>query len=285
MTRLMTRLRLVSFLGGLLLVAGGCLPRNPSVDLLHARLRQNEEQLADLQAELQASQANLKQARREIDALRTELADSSRSHLTPEQASALVQITGIDVQPWLTGGVDKDESPGDDALVVHFTPRDDQGESVKLPGRVRITLTDPAADSGAQTIGEWTLSPEECREGWTRGWLGGGYQFTLPWKESPTASRLVVHVEYETPDGRSYDDTELVKIHPPPEGLARRNRRAPKSAPRQPVEDSDIHEERVFQAGRLQAAQKPQPLPEEEDDRPQLPHSVNWRDDTIPRLR
>jgi hypothetical protein len=267
-------------LAGLLAFVAGCLPRNPSVDLLHARLRQNEEQLAELQEALEASRTHLKQARREIDALRTELAESGRSHLTPEQAAALVQVTSIDVQPWLTGGVDKDDVPGDDAVVVYFTPKDDQGEPVKRPGDVRITLTDPAAPSGEQTLGEWTFTPEDCRHGWTRGWLGGGYQFTLPWKESPANSRLVVHVEYVTPDGRTFDDTELIKVHPSPEALARRNKTDRHTPPPDPVRDED-----VAPTGGRHFANKPPPLADQSRERPRLPHSVNWTDATIPRLR
>lgn len=284
MKRLVTRIRWTSALAGLLLFHSGCLPRNASVDVLHARLRQNEEQLGDLQAQLQSSQSHLKQARREIDSLRTELAESGRSNLTPEQAAALVQVTGIDVQPWLTGGIDQDDSPGDDALVVYFTPKDDQGEPVKMPGEVRITLSDPAAAPGEQTVGEWTFSPEDCRDGWTRGWLGGGYQFTLPWQVSPASSRLVVHVDYETPDGRSFDDTELVKVHPSPDALAKRHRPGPHTPPPMDVEsDGDL--EGIRQAGRRQTVKKPERLSEDSEDLPQTPHSVNWTDATIPRLR
>lgn len=277
---------------GALLSGSGCLPRNTSVDLLHARLRQDEDRLAELQASLQTSQSQLKQARREIDTLRTEIAESGHSQIPPEQAAALVQVTRIEVQPWLTGGVDKDEAPGDDALTVHFVPRDDQGEIVKLPGKIKITLTDPASEPDRQIVGSWTFSPEECREQWTRGLLGGGYQFTLPWDDSPSNSRLVVHVEYETPDGRSFDDTQLVKVNPSPEALAKRprsNRIAPKDLA---VEEEP---EEIRPAGRLQTSRKiglvketksraePEELDESED-RPQVPHSVNWTEETIPRL-
>lgn len=264
-------------LSGLLLLAGGCLPRNASVDLLHARLRQNEEQLADLQASLNTSQSQLKQARREIDTLRTELAEGGHSRIPPEQAAALVQVTRIEVQPWLTGGVDKDDDPGDDALAVHFVPRDDQGEIVKLPGAVKITLTDPAAPPDQQLVGSWAFNPEECREQWTRGLMGGGYQFTLPWEDSPRNSRLVVHVEYETPDGRSFDDTQLVRVNPSPEALARQ-----KSS--HPAELDDLEaEERIRPAARLQTSRKPDV--NTELDEKTLPHSVNWTEETIPRLR
>jgi hypothetical protein len=263
---------------GLLLVTCGCLPRNPSVDLLHARLRQNEEQLTELQASLNTSQSQLKQAQREIDTLRTELAEGGHSRIPPEQAAALVQVTRIEVQPWLSGGINKDDEAGDDALAVQFVPRDDQGEMVKLPGNVKITLTDPAAESDQQHVGEWTFNPEECREQWTRGLMGGGYQFTLPWEDSPRNSRLVVHVEYETPDGRTFADTQLVRVNPSPEALARR-----KSS--RPLDGDDLaSDEDVRPAARLQTSRKPQ-WQDEPDDEPTLPHSVNWTEESIPRLR
>lgn len=265
-----------------MLLAGGCLPRNASVDLLHARLRQNEEQLVELQQSLNSSQSQLKQARREVDSLRTELAESGHSRIAPEQAAAMAQISKIEVQPWLSGGVDKDDLPGDDALAVHFTPRDEQGEVVKLPGNIKITLTDPAADPDQQVVGEWIFTPEECRERWTRGLLGGGFQFTLPWENSPVNSRLVVHVEYQTPDGRSFDDTQLIKVNPSPEALAKRPR-SHRVTPRENIADDD-EREGVRPAGRMQTSRKPA-VPDDDEDRSHTPHSINWTEDKIPRLR
>jgi hypothetical protein len=263
-----------------LIAAGGCLPRNGTMDLLQARLRQNEQQLAELQSELQTSQTDLKQARRELDSLRTEFAESGRSHLTPEQASALVQVTRIALQPWLTGGVAQDDEPGDDALVLQFAPQDDQGESVKLPGQVRITLSDPGGEPGQQTLGEWAFTPEECRENWIRGWTGGAFQFTLPWQEPPASSRLAVHVVFETPDGRSFEDTALVKVNPSPEALARRHPSSQYTPP-PPLDDPERNEP-VHQVSRSQSVRK---APVEKAGEPQFPHSVNWRDGEIPVLR
>ena len=300
MSEVHRRLKL-AILAALPLLSSSCLPRNQSVDLLHARLRSNEEQLAELQTSLNSSQSHLKQARREIDSLRTQIAESGHSQLTPEQTTALVQITKIDVQPWLTGGIDQDEAPGDDALVVHFSPQDEQGEAVKLPGLVTITLTDPGEESGNQVVGEWSFTPEQCREHWTRGWLGGGYQFTLPWEHSPNNSRLVVHVAYGTPDGRSFDDTELVKVNPSPEALAKRTKSGRKFTPQELKMDEE-NLTNVTPANNSRTAQKPKPFPEAaaaegttEDESPppssqgerklKTPTSVNWTDDTIPRLR
>ena len=309
---------------GLLLATAGCLPRNSSVDLLHARLRQNEDQLAELQAAFNSSQSQLTTARREIDALRTEIAESGQSNMSPEQTAAMVQVTNIDVQPWLTGGIDQDNAPGDDALVVHFMPRDADGETVKLPGDVKIRLTDPGASAGEETVGTWTFTPEQCRDGWTRGLLGGGYQFTLPWQDSPRHSRLAVHVEYQTPDGRSFTDTKLVKVHPAPESLAERMQpriqTAGASFPAdtadespQPRRKSQTLQRPVYRAAGMserksaveQGVAKPTtapktrgvpqtrgPAPSIDDDdaavsedRPQLPHSANWTEDTMPQFR
>ncbi len=267
------------------LLVSGCLPRNASMDMLHARLRQNEEQLAELQASLASSQSQLTIARREIDALRTQLAESTGGGtFSPEHTAAMVKVTGIEVQPWLTGGINQDNAPGDDALIVHFMPRDAEGEVVKLPGNVTIRLTDPGADEGEQTVGSWTFTPEECREKWARGWLGGGYQFTLPWQDSPHNSRLVVHIDYQTPDGRAFSDTEIVKVHPSPEALAERFSPAVKtaSATRTSPPKSRPKPQTLQRAVREDVDEWDE---EVADDTPQVPHSANWTDDTIPVLR
>lgn len=192
----------------------GCLGRTQA-DLLQARLREQQQILAETQAQLDASAKELKLARKETEGLRHQLAKSGAPGLLPEQSDALVRVSAIRINSMLTAGFDRDDAYGDDSLVVQFTPVDDTGEVVRLPGEVRIRVVDPALPEDSQTVDEWTFSAAESRERWVRGFLGNGYQFTLPWQRPPKNSDLVVHVQLRPADGREFTATHLVKITPP----------------------------------------------------------------------
>lgn len=200
--------------GVLLLGIGGCLGRGQT-DLLQARLREQQQLLVEAQSRLESTSRELKLARKETETLREQHASVGKPGLLPEQSDLLIRASGIRINTMLTAGFDKDDRAGDETLVVQFFPVDELGETVRLPGRVHIQAIDPKLPAGDQIVGQWEFSAEEAREHWVRGWLGTGYQFSLPWSEAPRNSELVVHVTLTSADGREFDATHLVKITPP----------------------------------------------------------------------
>jgi hypothetical protein len=198
------------------LALAGCLAGRGQTDLLTARLREQEQQLADTQSQLTSKDRELKQARHDGDELRRQLAQSGGSGLLPEQSDLLTRVSGIKINPMLTAGVDRDQISGDDALFVQFAPHDDDGELVKLPGAIDIAVLDPALPESHRTVAQWKFSAEESREHWVRGFLGTGYQFTLPWSgDPPRHTELVVHVRLKPVDGREFAATHVFRITPP----------------------------------------------------------------------
>jgi hypothetical protein len=196
----------------------GCLAGRGQVDLLQARLREQEQQLADLQSQLQDKDKALAQSRRAEDELRRQIALSTPQGLLPEQSDLLVRVAGIRINSMLTAGIDRDQTPGDDALFVQFAPYDADGELVKLPGEIEISVLDPALPDQERTIARWTIPAEKCREHWTRGLFGAGYQFTLPWNDQPPRNgELVLHVRLKPVDGREFSATHVLRITPPVE--------------------------------------------------------------------
>lgn len=167
------------------------------------------------QSELRSTSEQLALARKEAERLELQLASSGKPGLLPEQTETLVRVTGIKINPMLTAGLDKDEVAGDDTLVVQFSPVDNDGELVKLGGKIEIVAIDPGQTETARPLGRWSFDPEESRSHWTRGFLGSGYQFTLPWPELPQAKEVVVHVRLTAPDGRQFEANQLVAITPP----------------------------------------------------------------------
>lgn len=194
----------------------GCLAGRGQLDLLQARLREQEQQLSELHAQMQEKERALAQSRRAEDELRRQLALSRDQRLLPEQSDLLVRVAGIRINSMLTAGVDRDQLPGDDALFVQFAPYDEDGELVKLPGEIEIEVLDPALPNDQKVIARWTIPAEKSREHWTRGLFGAGYQFTLPWKEQPPPhSELVLHVRLKPVDGREFTATHVLRITPP----------------------------------------------------------------------
>lgn len=239
----------------------GCLGRGQT-DLLQARLREQQQRLAESQTELQTVQQQLAQARKESDGLRSQLAKAGTPGLLPEQSDLLVRVSGIRINSMLTAGFDQNDEYGDDSLAVHFTPVDHQGEIVKLPGHIRIRVLDPNLPETSRAVAEWNFDPLESRNHWVRGFLGSGYQFTLPWpNEPPRNSQLVVHVQLQPGDGREFSATHVVKITPPV----------------------------VAAGGQVVPASAAAPFPEStrkpEAQRPVLDDSTNWVRDEFPTYR
>ncbi len=97
-----------------------------------------------------------------------------------------------------------------------------------------------------------------------------------------------MHVDYQTPDGRSFTDTQLVKVHPSPEALAERKRSRIETAGAKFSEATDGHST----PPKLRSLKVQYTVLDEENnhptgpgDEPQSPHSINWTEDEIPRLR
>ncbi|HUQ69842.1 MAG TPA: hypothetical protein VM165_09985 [Planctomycetaceae bacterium] len=192
----------------------GCAGRGET-DLLHARLREQQQQLAETQTRLESSAKDLKHARRETETLRTQLSQAGTPGLLPEQSDQMVRVSALRINPMLTAGLDQNDGVGDDALAIQFSPVDGDGELIRLPGEITITVLDPQLDGGQREIARWTFSAAESREHWVRGFLGTGYQFTLPWPQPPEHAELVAHVALQTADGREFAASHILKITPP----------------------------------------------------------------------
>lgn len=180
---------------------------------LEARLRDHGDRLVSLEQELDSTRSERDALRRQRDGLLRQIGSPTASPaIAPEQADLLVRIGGLKINTWLTGGSNLDAGDGDDELVVLLQPHDNDGEPVKLPGKVQLELIDPALPGDARQLGTWTFSPAACRDHWHAGMLARGFRFHLPWQTEPTHPRLLLHARFETTDGRSFNADTLVNI-------------------------------------------------------------------------
>ena len=155
---------------GAALCAVGCALRG-QMDILESRLRQQEDSVNQLQAQLSTAQSQLQAARRESADLRTQLADGTRTARV-EQVSALGQVEAIELNRYLTGGLDRDGIPGDELLSVLIVPTDSQGNLVKAPGSVSLAVFDLSKPESQQRIGRWDFTPQKSDSLWVSGFLG-----------------------------------------------------------------------------------------------------------------
>lgn len=269
----------------------GCQGRRGATDYLQARLRLQEQHLTEMEGTLRQAERELLLARREVDTLRTQLVENRGPLLPAEQTGALLRVSAIKINSLLTSGLNRDGEAGDDQLIVHFLPVDEDGEVVKLPGNVTITVLDPALPESSRTVGEWTFTAEQCRQRWVRGLTGAGYQFTLEWQEPPQHSELVVQVKLETPDRREFLTTHITHITPPAVDIAIRQERTvprpdmdlddtPNVTPATADEDSGDYKVLVEKP-----ALPAPPAAREPIRKPGLLESHRWTDDTFPYRR
>ncbi|QDU39800.1 hypothetical protein Mal4_41470 [Maioricimonas rarisocia] len=216
------------------IASSGCLRRG-NVDLLEARLREQQEQLLQYEHQLTSVRSELGSARSEMEMLRRQIAQQGGSPIAPEHVSALVTVNGIQFNTLLTGGRNRDGSPGDEVLAVVITPHDEDGDLVKIGGEIEIEALDMSLPADSRQVGLWTFDAAAARERWHSGFVSAGFQFELPWNRAPASGNVIVHARLITPDGRQFDASHTVAVDPPVQ-LASQEVAAPPAPPAVPEE-------------------------------------------------
>ena len=226
-------------------------------------LLRTQDELARTAADLRRLRADLAAAEREADTLRTRLAEGGADGAVlvaeaPEQARALGRVTGVTVSKLLTGGLDRDDEPGDELLAVVLAPADADGDPVKAPGAVELELLDLSAEGPGRTVGSWAFDAAAAAEAWRSTPVGTGYRFRVPLTPRPDGDaggdEFHLVVRFETADGRRFDVTHPVRVRravgaavPPPA--------PPPVAARVPRARPDGHAGRVSPRNRADGAE------------------------------
>lgn len=182
-------------------------------DLLEAELRTKEDQIYDLQAALQRAEGCNVAMQQEIVALR----QSPACKVTPELASQLYTLKEVQLGR-LTGGLDEDSCPGDEALQVVLEPHDCDGQSIKAPGALHVLALQITPQGLKAPLSSWDISPNDLRKSWRSGLFGSGYYVVLPWKLWPASPKLRIVAQFRLADGRVYEADRDVTIHLAPAG-------------------------------------------------------------------
>jgi len=198
---------------GTMVLAAGCASTG-QLDILESRLRRQEDANNQLQTQLTESQNQLQATRRETVDLRTQLAEGKKiAHA--EQVVALGQVEGISLNKYLTGGLDRDGVPGDEMFAAFVVPTDADGNVVKVPGSVTVTVLDLSKPDAQQRVGRWEFGPKDSEPLWHSGFFGSGYVVRVPWQTLPDSPQLLVHARLKTIDGREFVTSQSIRINVP----------------------------------------------------------------------
>jgi outer membrane murein-binding lipoprotein Lpp len=181
-----------------LLLVAGC-KSSQKYDLIEAELREKDRELAAARMELEYYRG----MGRAMQSSRSERPGGVP--MIPLKEIALIGGTG---------GGETDGLPGDDVLEVVLAPRDSDGSSVKVPGKVTIFAEEIQSNGMKNPIGRWDVAPEELRRHWRCGLVTTGYVLVLQWDKTPTTEKLRVRAQFTGLDGRMYEAEKDVGVRP-----------------------------------------------------------------------
>ncbi len=140
-----------------------------------------------------------------------------RGHVnTRNAATSRSTATEIIVNRSVTTGQDVNNSPGDEGLNLLLQTKDSSGQIVLQAGELTVSLIDPKQ---RQRVGFWRFLPGETELFFVDEHKEtDGILLHLPWDKSvPQRSRLLVHAQFVTADGRTLTTSSDVLIEPPTE--------------------------------------------------------------------
>jgi hypothetical protein len=197
--------------GVLLLLTSGCkfgsnlTGPDKKYDLLEAELRTREREIQELRGQLQHVHL-LNQTYQRQPGLPTEIVETYRTPNVPTLPLREVVLGSG------TGGVDADDAPGDESLMVVMVPKDDDGTAVKVPGQAVVAVYEINRQGIKTQIGQWNVNADQLRRAWKSGLLATGYFVPLQWDRLPTTERARITVRFQSNDGQVYEADKDVKI-------------------------------------------------------------------------
>ncbi|QDU60221.1 hypothetical protein Pan216_10600 [Planctomycetes bacterium Pan216] len=191
----------------LLLVAGiGCHGGN---QLVEAELRYQTGRAQELECVVQTQNA-------EILALRSALADvpalgPGEVPVAPETVYQTALLSKIDVGR-ATGARDFEGDGVYDGFQIQVQPLDPEGDALKVPGRITVSLFQKGHLGKIEELGVWHAEGEVLRESWRAGLFGSCYSLDYLWQLPPTRKNLIASARFTTPDGRVFESKREFQV-------------------------------------------------------------------------
>lgn len=172
----------------LVMLIAGCAPDTKYVAL--------QRQVQDQREQIRGLEKNIADQRETIKVLRLQLAD--RTGISQEEMEQLFGLRELIIEG-MSGGYDTDRKVGAEGIVLYVQPVDLQGDVVKAPGRIEVSLYDLDNPSDALVFQSYVFeTPHLMDELWYgRMWT---YHYTLkcPWPPSgpPAHGKLTAKVVF-----------------------------------------------------------------------------------------
>lgn len=182
------------------------------------------EEFRQVQRESQAAQEQVRQ-------LETQLAEEQRTvrnlqeqlttlrGIDPETAEQLPAAQKIQIER-MSGGYDTDRKPGDDGIVLYVQPVDSDGDVIKAPGSIKVTLLDLSEPENPRVIAPYNFDAPTTRKMWYGRLMTNHYTVRCPWPPGgpPRIDQVTAVVEFkDLLTGRVLTAQEAFDIALPPE--------------------------------------------------------------------
>ena len=153
------------------LIAGCASGRN--VEILESRLTAQQDKLLEAERELA-------EARREIQSLQDTLVATRKDAARKGRSLAIgPQPAKLAFHSLLTGGIDEDGQPGDEAIRAIIQPVSEDGGVIRSEGRLDVELLDVTAPSDRRVKGHWSYAGQDLRELWASGLFSTGFNLKI----------------------------------------------------------------------------------------------------------
>lgn len=207
----------VAALCAILVGVAGC--RNSTLrraDTLEARLRDQQATISQLSASLKQVETDRDIARREASVLREELASLEPDSTVVHAAHTLARIQQIEVVPLLSGGLDRDEIPGDELISLLIAPKDSNGEIHRVQGSLSVQIRDISLPDEQQTVSRIDFDATELDALWHNGIVGRGIRLVVPAPKAPSNEELTAHIRFTDTSGQQFDTVYSLRLTPQP---------------------------------------------------------------------
>jgi len=125
----------------------------------------------------------------------------------PEEESPIddYMVDRITLNRLLTGGVNQDDHPGDEGVMVVVEPRNAENQIINVPGQLAVVVVDPAIREGDPRVARWDFTADETAAHYRKSLLAEGIHLELPWPSvEPQHDRLHLHVRFITAEGKEF---------------------------------------------------------------------------------
>ena len=187
---------------------------------LESRIRDHQSSIERLTVSLDEAKSDRDMARREASILRDELAKLQPSPEVVQAAHSLARINRIEVVPLLSGGLDRDQIPGDELVSILIAPKDMNGETHRVSGELSVRLRDISLPDGSQVISQSDFNETETETLWHNGIVGRGFRVIVPLPKTSPGGELTAQVRFTDAAGQQFDTIYPLRITPQSESAA-----------------------------------------------------------------